>query len=80
MEFSMGRLIKREREEMDLESLSAIRLEEAYFCLNCEVVTNCSDICPACGQKELWLLEKWIGKKNLRRNGSEKRAIEKASH
>jgi len=49
---------------MALEVASAIRLEEAYFCLNCEVVTNFSDICPVCGHRELWPLEKWLGRVN----------------
>ena len=49
---------------MALEVASAIRLEEAYFCLNCELVTNFSDICPVCGHRELWSLEKWLGRVN----------------
>ena len=49
---------------MTLEIASAIRLEEAYFCLNCEVVTNCADICPACGHRQLWSLENWLGRVN----------------
>ena len=57
---------------MPFEVASAIRLENAYFCLNCEVVTNCSDICPACGHRELWHLENWIGKINGLGNGSGK--------
>jgi RNA polymerase subunit RPABC4/transcription elongation factor Spt4 len=57
---------------MTLEVASAIRLGEAYFCLNCEVVTNCSDICPACGHKQLWHLENWIGKINVLEYGSDK--------
>jgi RNA polymerase subunit RPABC4/transcription elongation factor Spt4 len=48
--------------KMPIEESSAIRLEEAYFCLNCEVVTNCLDICPACGHRELWSLENWLGR------------------
>jgi hypothetical protein len=46
---------------------SAIRLEEAYFCLNCETVTNYLDICPLCGERRLWPLQNWLG----RINGSE---------
>ena len=57
---------------MSLEVASVIRLGEAYFCLNCEVLTNCSDICPVCGHRELWLLENWIGKINALENGSDK--------
>jgi len=49
---------------MALEAASAIRLEEAYFCLNCELVTNFSNICPVCGHRELWSLEKWLGRVN----------------
>ncbi len=48
--------------KMPIEESSAIRLEEAYFCINCEVVTNCLDICPACGRRELWSLENWLGR------------------
>ena len=44
--------------------VSAIKLEEAYFCVNCELVTNCLDICPACGHRELWSLERWLGRVN----------------
>jgi len=44
------------------EAASAIRLESAYFCLSCEVVTNCADICPACGHRQLWHLENWLGR------------------
>jgi len=58
--------------EMNLGVPSAIRLEEAYFCLNCEVVTNCAAICPACGHNKMWLLENWIGKMNSSQNGSDK--------
>ena len=50
------------RVEMNLEVPSAIQLEEAYFCLNCEAVTNCSDICPLCGNQQLWCLENWLGR------------------
>jgi RNA polymerase subunit RPABC4/transcription elongation factor Spt4 len=59
-----------------LEVASAIRLEEAYFCLNCELVTNCSDICPACGRRELWSLEKWLGRLNTAsKMGWKKKAV-----
>ena len=44
------------------EPVSVIRLKEAYFCLSCEVVTNCADICPACGHRQLWHLENWLGR------------------
>ncbi len=57
---------------MNLEITSAIRLEEAYFCLNCEVVTNFKDMCPACGNKLLWSLENWLGKINGRENSGNK--------
>ena len=55
-----------------LEVASAIRLEEAYFCLNCELVTNRSDICPACGHRELWSLERWLGRVNSHKNRMDK--------
>ncbi len=51
-----------------VEVASAIRLEVAYFCLNCELITNCSDICPACGHRELWSLEKWLGRVDSLKN------------
>jgi RNA polymerase subunit RPABC4/transcription elongation factor Spt4 len=49
---------------MTVKVASAIKLGEAYFCLNCELVTNFSDICPVCGHAELWSLEKWLGRVN----------------
>ena len=54
------------------EMASVIRLEEAYFCLNCEVLTNYSEMCPVCGQRQLWPLENWIGKINARENAGDK--------
>jgi hypothetical protein len=57
---------------MTLQVPSAIRLKEAYFCLTWEVVTNCLDICPACGHRQLWSLENWLGKVNGRENSEEK--------
>ncbi len=57
---------------MALEVASAIRLEKAYFCLNCELVTNCSDLCPTCGHRELWPLEKWLGRGNSFENRTDK--------
>ena len=50
--------------EMPIEVASVIRLESAYFCLNCEVITNSSDICPVCGHGELWHLEHWLERVN----------------
>jgi hypothetical protein len=58
---------------MPIEVASVIRLGEAYFCLNCEVLTNCSDMCPACGHRQLWAPENWIGKINALENGSDKK-------
>jgi hypothetical protein len=55
-----------------VEMASAISLGEAYFCLNCEVVTNCSDTCPVCGHKQLWLLENWLGRVNGFKNNGHK--------
>ena len=57
---------------MSLEEASLIRLGEAYFCLNCEVLTNCLNMCPACGHRKLWPLENWIGKINARENPGDK--------
>jgi len=47
---------------MSREILSAIKLEDAFFCLDCEVVTNCWDVCPACGNRRLWSLQNWLGR------------------
>ena len=58
--------------KMALEVASAIRLEEAYFCLNCELVINFSDKCPVCGHGELWSLEKWLGRVNSFENSVDK--------
>ncbi len=41
---------------------SVIRLEEAYFCLSCEVVTNSPGACLVCGQTNLWPLQNWLGR------------------
>ena len=51
------------------EKLSAIKLEDAFFCLDCETVTNCSDVCPACGNRHLWSLQSWLGRVGDRGNG-----------
>jgi len=56
--------------ETPTEVASAIKLESAYFCLSCEVVTNCSDICPACGHRQLWHLENWLGRVHGQENSS----------
>ena len=50
------------------ETLSAIKLEDAFFCLNCEAVTNCSDVCPVCGNRQLWSLQNWLGRVGDRGN------------
>ncbi len=52
------------RMKTTVEVASAIRLEDAYFCLSCEAVTNCVDICPACGHRQLWPLQNWLGRVN----------------
>jgi hypothetical protein len=43
--------------------ISAIKLEDAHFCLSCEAVTNGSDTCPACGHTYLWSFQSWLGRK-----------------
>ena len=58
-------LIEEEGVEKAPEMPFTIRLETAYFCLNCEVMTNCADICPVCGQRKLWHLENWLGRTNV---------------
>jgi RNA polymerase subunit RPABC4/transcription elongation factor Spt4 len=50
--------------EMPNEAVSAIELKSAYFCLNCEVITDRPDICPVCGYGQLWNLEHWLGRAN----------------
>ena len=47
---------------MAIQAGTKIRLEDAYLCLNCEVVTNSAGLCPSCGHKHLWPLEQWIGR------------------
>ncbi len=47
---------------MNVEKGTVIRLEDAYFCLNCEAVTNYVDYCPRCGERQLWALESWLGR------------------
>lgn len=47
---------------MTQKTKSAIRLEEAYFCLSCEVVTNSAGACLVCGDTQLWPLQNWIGR------------------
>ena len=51
---------------------SAIKLEDAFFCLSCEAVTNCSDVCPGCGRRQLWPLENWLGRINSQENSEDK--------
>ena len=65
---------------MVAEVASAIKLGEAYFCLNCEVVTNCVDTCPACGHRQLWRLENWLGKVNASENSMDKEVILQEVH
>lgn len=67
-------------DRMAVEVASAIRLGEAYFCLNCEVVTNCGDTCPACGHRQLWCLENWLGKVNACENSMDKEVILQEVH
>jgi len=58
---------------MTLEVPSTIRLETAYFCLSCEVITNCADICPACGHRKLWHLENWLGRVHGQENSGDEK-------
>lgn len=48
--------------KIPVELMAAIRLEDAFFCLSCEGVTNCSDTCPVCGNRNLWPLQNWLGR------------------
>jgi RNA polymerase subunit RPABC4/transcription elongation factor Spt4 len=50
------------------EILSAIKLEDAFFCLNCEAVTDGVKVCPVCGKRQLWPLQNWIGRVGNREN------------
>ena len=76
---SFGKFIK-PVEKGGVEVASAIRLGEAYFYLNCEAVTDCSDLCPKCGHSQLWLLQKWIGKIDASKNSSDKEDTSKDVH
>ena len=58
--------------KMPVEIPSAIKLEDAFFCLSCEAVTNCSDVCPGCGRRQLWPLENWLGRINGHENSEDK--------
>jgi len=60
--------------KMSIEIPSAIKLEDAFFCLSCEVVTNCSDNCPECGHRRLWPLENWLGRVNDPENSEDKKS------
>ena len=62
-----------EKEEITGEILSAIKLEDAFFCLDCEAVTNCSDVCPACGNRHMWSLQNWLGRVGDQRNSKYKK-------
>jgi hypothetical protein len=64
--------MKREEMKMPVEIPSAIKLEDAFFCLGCETVTNCSDVCPGCGYEQLWPLENWLGRVNGHENSGDK--------
>ncbi len=63
---------------MSVEMKSAIKLEDAFFCLSCELVTNCPDLCPACGHRHLWPLENWIGRVDACENSRYKSILEGA--
>ena len=63
---------------MSVQMKSAIKLEDAFFCLSCELVTNSSDLCPACGHRHLWPLENWIGRVDACENSRYKCILEKA--
>ena len=71
----MRTLNEKGRVELNLEVPSVIQLEEAYFCLNCEVVTNCSDICPVCGNQHLWCLENWLGRVGGQENSGYRKSM-----
>ena len=59
---------------MSIQLGSAIKLEDAYFCLNCEVITNYLDICPVCGERQLWALQNWLGRVNGLENSRYKKS------
>ena len=61
----------REGMKMPIEIPSVIKLEDAFFCLSCERVTNCSDVCPGCGYEQLWPLENWLGRVNGQENSED---------
>ncbi len=44
--------------------MSSIYLQEAYFCLSCETVTDNAYECPVCTDRMLWPLESWLKRVN----------------
>ncbi len=65
---------------MSVEIPSAIKLKDAFFCLSCEAVTNCSDVCPGCGRRQLWPLEHWLGRINGHENSEDEESTLPAVH
>lgn len=45
---------------MKPEIIRVIKLTEANFCLNCEVITDWKNVCPICAEKQLWPLRNWL--------------------
>lgn len=47
---------------MTLAPLHAFPLAEAFLCLDCEAVGNCSTGCPACASAHLARLDTWLNR------------------
>ena len=61
------------RMKMTGEISAIIRLEDAFFCLDCEIITSCSDVCPVCGNHRLWFLQNWLGSVGDQENSKSKK-------
>lgn len=44
----------------DTDKVQLFPLEQARFCVNCEVILNSTGNCPACGSTQVFWLINWI--------------------
>ncbi len=42
--------------------MSMITLHDAYFCLNCELITDNLYECPVCTNRMMWPIENWLNR------------------